>query len=132
MTQKNIYVMDIIVDKMANGTKLSKALEQVYSKRRICIPYKKEIFNVLVLDLSMSNRTANGLMRAKLKTLSDVIYFCKDKKITDVTSLGKSSGTEVLEAILDYCWDNMNEEEKVYFLIDTVERNSKYIRVEII
>lgn len=132
MTQKNIYVMDVIVDKMADGTKLSKALEQVYNKRRVYIPYKEEIFNVLVLDLDMSNRTANGLMRARLKTLADVICFCQDKKITDVATLGKSSGTEVLETILDYCWDNMSEKEKVAFLIDTVERNSKYIRVEII
>lgn len=132
MTQKNIYVMDVIVDKMAEGTRLSKALETVYEKRRVCIPYKEENFNVPVLDLNMSNRTANALMRARLRTLGDIINFCKEHKITEAATLGKASGTEVFETILDYCWDCMDEKERVSFLIDTVERNSKYIRAEII
>lgn len=132
MTQKNIDVMDIIVDKMAGGAKLSKALETVYEKRRVCIPYKEENFDVLVLDLGMSNRTTNALMRARLKTLGDIINFCKGNKITEAAALGKSSGTEIFETILDYSWDCMNEKERVSFLIDTVERNSKYIRAGII
>lgn len=131
MTQRNIDVMDIIVSKMAEGTKLSKALKLVYSKRHVCIPYNDNIFNVSLMKLGMTSRSTNALLRAGLITLGDVVDFCKEQKITKIANLGQSSGIEVFETILNYCWDHMNNNERTEFLIDTVERNSEYIREEI-
>jgi DNA-directed RNA polymerase alpha subunit len=131
MTQRNIEMMDIIVTKMTNGASLSKALESVYVKRTVRIPYREEYCEKLVADLGLSRRAFNALMRSKLKTIGDIIEFCNEKKITDVSGLGTGSGVEVFEAILDYCWGSMSQDEKTVFLIDTVERNSDYIRAEI-
>lgn len=131
MTQRNIDVMDIIVTKMANGMTLSKALEAVYTKRNVRIPYKEKYGEELVIEFGLSRRATHSLLRAKLRTIGDVIEFCEDKKITDIANLGKTSGIEVFETILDYCWGEMSQDEKTHFLIDTVERNSDYIRVEI-
>ena len=127
MTQRNIDVMNIIVDKMVSGAKLSEALESVYSKRNICIPYDEADFDVSVLDLGVSTRASNSLMRAKLKTLNDVIKFCNEHKITEILNLGKNSGTEIFEAILNYRWVHMSKNERVNFLIDIVERNQDHI-----
>lgn len=131
MTQRNINVMDIIVDKMAEGDKFSKALQQVYDKRNVCIPYNDEDFNVSVMNIGLSSRAIRALVRAKLMTLGDVVEFCNKHKITEIVSMGQSTGIEVFETILDYCWDHMPQEERVSFLIDTVERNEKHIRKEI-
>ncbi len=131
MTQRNVEIMDIVVTKMANGKRLSKALECVYEKRNVRIPYKEECFNELVIEFGLSRRSTNALLRSKLRTIGDVVKFCEEKKITDIAGLGTGSGIEVFEAILDYCWDNMSQDEKTYFLIDTVERNSNHIRAEI-
>lgn len=131
MTQRNIDVMDIIVSKLAEGDKLSKALQRVYSKRKVIIPYNEDNFRVSVTDIGLSSRSIRSLIRTKLMTLGDVIDFCNEHKITEIINLGKSSGVEIFETILDYCWDHMSQEERVSFLIDTVERNSKYIREEI-
>lgn len=131
MTQRNIDVMDIIVSKMASGEKLSKALEAVYKKRNVCIPYNENYFDVLIIDLGLSRRSSNALLRARMRKLGDVIEFCKGKKITDITNLGITSGIEIFETILDYCWGRMSQDERTSFLIDTVERNSDYIRSEI-
>ena len=131
MTQRNIGVMDIIVSKMAEGAKLSKAMKLVYSKRSVHIPYNKEIFDVSLMDLGMTSRATNALLRARLRTLGDVIDFCRYHKITEIGNFGKSSGTEVFETILDYCWDKMTAKEKENFLIDTVERNGEHIRQDI-
>ena len=131
MTQRNIDVMDIIVSKMAEGDKLSKALQRVYTKRNVVIPYIEDELNESVMNLGMSGRATNALLRARLRTVSDVVEFCKTNKITEITNLGRNSGIEVFEAILDYCWDHMSQEERISFLIDTVERNSEYIRAEI-
>ena len=132
MTQRNIYAMDMIVNKMAEGDKLSKALNGVYSTRNVCIPYKDEYCDVLLIDFGMSRRSTNALLRAKMRRLGDVIDFCKEKKITDVAGVGKDCGIEVFETILDYCWAHMTAKEKELFLIDTVERNGAYIRPEIV
>ena len=131
MTQRNIETMDIIVTKMVNGTSLSKALEEVYERRNVIIPYKEECFDELIVEFGMSRRSTNALMRARLRTIKDVIEHCNGKKITDISGLGAGSGIEIFEAILDYCWDNMSQDERTYFLIDTVERNSRHIRAEI-
>lgn len=129
MTQVNINIMDAIVDKMIAGEKLSQALKSVYVVRHVCIPYDEDIFNVSLRTLKMSCRTTNALLRAGLRTLKDVISYCKQHKITEIPTLGKSSGIEVLETILDYCWSNMTTKERTDFLIDTVERNSINIRI---
>lgn len=131
MTQRNIDVMDMIVSKMAEGDTLSQALKRVYIKRNVAIPYNEEIYDVAITSLPMSNRTVNALMRGRLKTVGEVIEFCNAQKITDITNLGRNSGIELFETILDYSWNNMSQEERVSFLIDTVERNSEHIRPEI-
>lgn len=132
MTQRNIDVMDIIVSKMVEGATLSKALKLVYNKRNVVIPYNEEIYDVSIASLPMTKRTMNTLLRGRIKTLGEVIEFCKHQKITGVVSMGVNSGIELFETILDYCWDNMSQEERVSFLIDTVERNSNHIRPEIV
>lgn len=132
MTQRNIEIMDIIVNKMAEGETLSKALKMVYSKRNVYIPYNEGDLDVSLMDLGMTSRATNPLLRAKLRTISDVVEFCKENKITDIVNLGRISGIEVFETILDYCWDNMSKNEKVSFLIDIVERNSGNTRAELV
>lgn len=131
MTQRNIDVMDIIVTKIANGANLPKALGEVYTKRTVRIPYKEKYCEELVIEFGLSRRSTNALLRAKLRTIGDVIEFCQEKKITDIAGLGAGSGIEVFESILDYCWGEMSQDEKTYFLIDTVENNQDYIRAEI-
>lgn len=131
MTQKNIDVMDIIVSKMAEGDKLSKALGRVYTKRSVTIPYSDKQLDTPVTSIGLSKRAIIRLIRTKLMTLGDVVEFCSTNKITDIINMGKNTGVEVFETILDYCWNQMTAKEKELFLIDTVERNSGHIRAEI-
>lgn len=131
MTDRNIYVMDLIVSKMIEGDKLSKALHRVYNTRNICIPYSESDLEASIMKLGMSGRTTNALLRAKIRTIGDVVEFCEEQKITKVTNFGRSSGIELFEAILDYCWEHMSQDKRVSFLIDTVERNSGNIREDI-
>lgn len=130
MTQKNIEIMDKIVDELTYGKKISKALAKVYVKRNVAIPYKEDTLKVLIVNLGLSGKATNALLRGKLFTLNDVVEFSQQRKITEVKNFGINSGIEVLETILDICWDNMTEERKIAFLIDTVERNSDNIRDE--
>ena len=131
MTQRNIEIMNIIVDKMVRGKTLSEALKDVYTKRSVSIPYDDDMLTVSVRNLHMSSRTTNALMRSHLVTLGEVVNLCNQQKITDVKAMGVSGGTELFESILNYLWGEMTEDEQLNFLIDIVAKNSKHIRKEI-
>jgi DNA-directed RNA polymerase alpha subunit len=128
MTQRNIDVMDIIVNKMVEGEKLSKALEYVYTKRKVAIPFNDEDFDVGLDTLKMTMRTTNALRAVGAYTINDVIEVHQRISLKNIRNLGRKSGIELLETILDYCWDRMDNNERTLFLIDTVERNSDNIR----
>jgi hypothetical protein len=132
MTQRNIDIMDVIVDKMVAGKTISDALKDVYVKRNVMIPFNEEVLNIGVDKLGMSRRTEFALMRGKMLTLLDVVRYCEKQKITTVNLLGNNAGTETFETILNYLWSKMSKSERVDFLIDTIERNVENLRAELI
>ena len=131
MTQKNIEIMDLIVDKMVAGKKLSEALKDVYTKRRVEIPFNDKDLDVRVDSIGMSNRAAFALMRGKMMTLSDVVAYCEKQKITTVNLLGRMAGIEAFETILDYMWSKMPKSERAEFLMDVIEINEENLREEL-
>ena len=138
MTQRNIDTMDIIVTKMAEGKKISEALSEVYTKRKVSINYHDEWLNCEIKSLNMSMRTTSALLRNRINTINDVVNYTNDvvnetkkRSITNLQTFGRVSAIELFESILDYCWKQMSRDEKTAFIIDTVERNSDNLRAEI-
>ena len=131
MTQRNIDTMDMIVGLLAQHKKISKALGYVYDKRHLVLPHNEKWYQIHVTDLGMTKRTTNALMRCHLTTVQDIIDYCENSNIKDIKTFGQAAGVELLETILDICWDNMTEKQRVKFLIDTVERNEHHLRKEI-
>lgn len=131
MTQKNIDIMDRIVDEMVAGKKLSKALETVYEKRKVSIPFKDGIFAQKISVLGLSNRSYNALMRAKLHTIDDIIKYRQHSSFTNIRFCGANSAIEIIEAIVDYAWSYLSKKERTAFLIETVEANENNLRAEL-
>lgn len=131
MTQRNIDIMDRIVEELASGKKLSEALNTVYEKRNVEIPFNDEMFDIKITDLHLSNRAVGALMRAGLTTVNKVIEYGNKRPLNNINNFGQVSGIEFLEVVLDIAWDKMSQKEKIEFLIDTVERNQGNIRTEL-
>ena len=131
MTERNIEIMNMIVDKMAAGKTLSEALKDVYVKRSMAIPFNDNDLNVEVNQLGMSRRTTFALMRGKMMTLADVVRYCENQKITTVNLLGANAGIETFETILNYLWCKLSKSERVQFLMDVVEINEDNLREEL-
>lgn len=127
MTQVNIYAMDAIVNELANGKTISDALKTVFTKRKVRVPYNAKTFDVSVESLHMSRRTTNVLMRNKMHTLGHVVKYCENESIRSLKGAGRDTIVETMETILNYAWDHMTEEERVEFLIDTVNLNEEYM-----
>lgn len=130
MTQINIYAMDKIVDHLASGMTFSQALNRVYTKRNVAISYNDKDICVSLETLGMSPRTTNALRRYHMATLHDVTSYIERQPINTVPNLGTVSMKEVMETILNYCWDHMSEKQKESFLIDTVLRNKNNLRAD--
>ncbi len=128
MNNTNIAVMDIIVDYLGHGYSLSDALKMVYTKRHIAMPFKPEHLDYQVADLQMSNRTTLALRRNGLHTVEAVIKAGHNGEIKDIRNLGKKSAIELYETLLNYFWERLTITEKTDFLIDTVIRNSEYLK----
>lgn len=127
MTTTNIEIMDHIVDSLAAGQKLSHALSEVYNKRNVAIPFNWKMFDVKIMDLGMTSRTTNALIRAKCHTINDVLMYNAANNIISIRNFAKHSCIELMETIVDYSWNQMTPKERVAFLIDVVERNSDNI-----
>lgn len=128
MTQINICAMDKIVDYLGAGMTFAQALSCVYTKRNVAIPYNEKDICVLLENLGMSPRTTNALRRHRMSTLNDVTNYIERQNLNTVNGLGTFSIKEIMEAILNYCWDHMSAKQKENFLIDTVLRNSDNLR----
>ena len=128
MTQRNIDIMDAIVNELANKP-LSQALKTVYSKRWVMIPLKHINTDVEIETLGLNARTLHALKRTHLNTIYQVIEYGNANGFKNIRNFGMNSGIELFESILDWCWDNMDIEQKTQFLIDTVERNTDNIRM---
>lgn len=132
MTNRNIDIMDIIVSKLAHGKTISQALKTVYTKRNVAIPYDEKLLNVSIAEFELSARAKNALLRGHLDTVGKIVNFATTEGIRKVKTFGEKCGIELFEIILDYAWGHMTKDEQTNFLIDTVERNSKNIRAELI
>lgn len=128
MTQRNIDIMNLIVDEVVAGKKISEALATVYVKRNVVIPNYESIIDVPTLKLGLGNRVTNALMRKGLKTVGEIVEFSKTNSWKTVQGFGESSGLVLMETLLNFAWDKMDEEERFEFLVDAVERNEENLR----
>ena len=131
MTERNIHVMEIIVDELANGETIASALKAVYEKRSVAFAFDAKQFDMPIEELHISTRTRNALRRSHIDTVNDAIEFATTKGIMNLRTFGKSCGIELFEGILNYCWMNMNQTERTEFLLDVVERNEENIHAEL-
>ena len=123
--------IDRILNELKAGKTISQALSAVYEKRIVHIPFNDADLDVEIYKLKMPNRTTNALMRHRLKTIGDVVEYADNNRdgLRDVQNLGKTSIIDLMERVLDYCWDHMSVRERAELLLDLVERNKEFERV---
>lgn len=123
--------IDRILNELKAGKTISQALSAVYEKRIVHIPFNDADIDVEIYKLKMPNRTTNALMRNRLKTIGDIVEYADNNRdgLRDIQNLGKTSIIDLMERVLDYCWDHMSVRERAELLLDLVERNKEFERV---
>lgn len=127
MTQKNIDIMNLIIKTLEEGKTIAQTIRLIFKNPSVAIPFSNNMLDTSVTELEISVRTHNALLRNHIYTISDVIEFNKRNGITKAKGLGKGSAIDLFESILNWCWTQMTNDERMNFLIDTIERNNNKI-----
>lgn len=127
MTQKNIDIMNLIIKTLEEGKTIAQTIRLIFKNPSVAIPFSNNMLDTSVTELEISVRTHNALLRNHIYTISDVIEFNKRNGITKAKGLGKGSAIDLFESILNWCWTQMTNDERMNFLIDTIERNNDKI-----
>jgi hypothetical protein len=113
--------IDKIINELSTGKPISEALKAVCEQRHIVLFIKEEHMNVDIAKVVNDTRTSNALKRSGLFTLQNVLEYVENgNKISELPYVGERAIRYLLERILDYNWDCMDNNERAEFLLKVV------------
>ena len=75
-------------------------------------------------SVDFSARAINGLKRAGIFTVGDIIDSISEQTLAGVKNLGQKTISEIKTKVLDLGYNDLTEREKKEFLLDVLERNT--------
>lgn len=122
------------MNKNLNAKELLKLSEQngfiqtVYSKFGrtidVSIPVSEKDMNTGITELNLSVRAFNGLKRRGVSTVRDLVGIIENGELICVRNLGRLSVSQIKTIVLDYCYSQLTDGEKIVFfqkLIDKIK-----------
>lgn len=93
---------------------------------RVSIPLSKKLCESGIEDLNLSVRSTNGLMRANLRTIGDVVdTVMTESGLYTIRNLGRKSISEIKTSLLVRAYEELNDRDKYAFWCDFVTKNPK-------
>lgn len=116
--------------KEAERIDISLILALYYPKHSVAIPLTTKICDMDIESLELSVRSYNCLKRAGIANVRELVAIIHNGEFMRIRNLGKKSRIEIQEKLLDIGYAALSRDEKVEFIIDTVERNKDNFRTE--
>lgn len=128
----NTNTMELVneIYKEAERIDISLILALYYPKHSVAIPLTTKICDMDIESLELSVRSYNCLKRAGIANVRELVAIIHNGEFMRIRNLGKKSRIEIQEKLLDIGYAALNRDEKVEFIIDTVERNKDNFRTE--
>ena len=121
------------MNKKLNANELVKQSEQngfiqtVYSEFGktvdVSIPISEKDMNTDIADLNLSVRAFNGLKRRGVSTVRDLVEIIENGDLPCVRNLGRLSVSEIKTLLLNYCFNQLTEGEKLLFFQKLIDKN---------
>jgi len=93
---------------------------------RVSIPLSKKFCEKSIDELALSVRSTNGLMRANLRTVGEVVdAVMTESGLFAVRNLGRKSISEIKTTLLVKAYDELNDRERYVFWCDFAAKNPK-------
>lgn len=118
---------DEIVKKIAKIEKekgLPEALNAVFGENvKVTLGFSKSSCNASIEELNLSVRSYNGLRRAEVAEVGDLIEMISEDRLKKIRNLGNKSVSEIKTKLLVYGFEKLSEREKSEFFECLAEKN---------
>lgn len=111
---KNHNAKDLVKLSEQNGF-----IQTVYSEFgkaiNVSIPINPNDMNTDIAELNLSTRAFNGLKRIGVSTICDLVRIIENGELTCVRNLGRLSVSQIKTIVLNRCYKQLSNSEKVVF-----------------
>ena len=121
------------MNKKLNAKDLVKLSEQngfiqtVYSEFgnavNVSIPISEKDMDTDITELNLSVRAFNGLKRRGVTTVRDLVEIIENGELICVRNLGRLSVSQIKTIVLDYCYSQLTDGEKIVFFQKLIDKN---------
>ena len=119
---KNLNAKDLVKLSEQNGF-----IQTVYSEFgkavNVSIPISENDMNTDITELNLSVRAFNGLKRRGVSTVRDLVGIIENGELSCVRNLGRLSVSQIKTLVLDYCYYQLNDGEKIVFFQKLIDKN---------
>ncbi len=119
---KNLNAKDLVKLSEQNGF-----IQTVYSEFgkavNVSIPISENDMDTDITELNLSVRAFNGLKRRGVSTVRDLVGIIENGELICVRNLGRLSVSQIKTLVLDYCYYQLNDGEKIVFFQKLIDKN---------
>lgn len=102
-------------------------IQTVYSEFgksvNVSIPISEKDMDTDITELNLSVRAFNGLKRRGVSTVRDLVGLIENGELICVRNLGRLSVSQIKTIVLDYCYYQLTDREKIVFFQKLIDKN---------
>lgn len=119
---KNLNAKELVRMSEQNGF-----IQTVYSafgsSVDVSIPISEKDMDTDITELNLSVRAFNGLKRRGVSTIRDLVNIIENGELHCVRNLGRLSVSQIKTIVLDYCYSQLTDYEKLSFFQKMIDTN---------
>ena len=89
----------------------------------VSIPISKKDMDTDISQLNLSVRAYNGLKRNGVSAIRDLVKIIETGELTSIRNLGRISISQIKTALMDYCYNQLDNNEKTAFFQNIINTN---------
>ena len=120
---KNLNAEELV--RMSEEIGFVQTVYSVFGKTvNVSLPLSTRAMDTDIMELNLSVRAFNGLKRRGVSTIRDLVDIIENGELPCVRNIGRMSVSQIKTLVLDYCYYQLNDGEKIVFfqkLIDKIK-----------
>ncbi len=119
---KNLNAKDLVKLSEQNGF-IQTVYYEFGKAVNVSIPISENDMDTDITELNLSVRAFNGLKRRGVSTVRDLVGIIENGELPCVRNLGRLSVSQIKTLVLDYCYYQLNNGEKIVFFQKLIDKN---------
>ena len=119
---KNLNAKELV--RMSDEIGFIRTVYSVFGKTvNVSFPISTRAMDTDIMELNLSVRAFNGLKRRGVSTIRDLVDIIENGELNCVRNLGRISISEIKTIVLDHCYNQLTDSEKIIFFQTVIDKN---------